>query len=178
MADRLPTKTITAPDGTQIHYPDLPNVGERYQPPDASAHEVRGQRSAPPAQPSATPITNESFRERVMSAARSAFERVSLYSHAAVNVLVLDDWKALTDPHSSTLQRIEGAADLASWAIPEGKVAEIAGRALIKAGEVAAAHLAASGVEHARRGDRCHRRVARFDATLDGSRTQRTFSKC
>jgi len=66
-----------------------------------------------------------------MSAARSAFERVSLYSHAAVNVLVLDDWKALTDPHSSTLQRIEGAADLASWAIPEGKVAEIAGRALI-----------------------------------------------
>lgn len=84
-----------------------------------------------------------------MSAARSAFERVSLYSHAAVNALVLDAWKALTDPHSSTLQRIEGAADLASWAIPEGKVAEIAGRALIKAGEVAAAHLAASGVEHA-----------------------------
>jgi len=101
--------------------------------------------------------SNESWRERVMSAARSAVERAGLYGHAAVNALVLDDWKALTDAHSSTLQRIEGGASLASWAIPEGKVAEIAGHAIAKAGELAAAHVAeqsaehtiASGVEHA-----------------------------
>lgn len=84
-----------------------------------------------------------------MSAAHSAVERAGLYGHAAVNALVLDDWKALTDAHSSTLQRIEGGADLASWAIPEGKVAAIAGHALVKASELAAAHLTASGVEHA-----------------------------
>ena len=82
--------------------------------------------------------SNESWRERVMSAARSAVERAGLYGHAAVNALVLDDWKALTDAHSSTLQRIEGGASLASWAIPEGKVAEIAGHAIAKAGELAA----------------------------------------
>jgi len=31
--DPLPTKTVRAPDGSLIHYPDLPNVGEKYQPP-------------------------------------------------------------------------------------------------------------------------------------------------
>jgi len=150
VAEQLPTKTITAPDGSQIHYPNLPGVGEPYQPPRAAAHEAHGQQSAqPPAQAPIPPVGNESWRERVINAARSAVERVSLYGHAAVNALVLDDWKALTDAHSSTLQRIEGGASLASWAIPEGKVAEIAGHALVKASEVAAAHLAASGVEHA-----------------------------
>ena len=92
-----------------------------------------------------------------MNAARSAVERAGVYGHAAVNALVLDDWKALTDAHSSTLQRVEAGANLASWAIPEGKVVEIAAHALGKAGEFAAAHAAeqsaeraiTSGVEHA-----------------------------
>jgi len=153
-----PTKSVTGPDGLQIHYPSLPNVGEPYLPPSATAHEVQGQRSAqPPTQSPTRSLTNESWRERVMNAPRSVVERVGLYGRAAVNALVLDDWKALTDAHSSTLQRVEGGASLASWAIPEGKVAEIAGHALAKAGELAAAHVAeqsaehtiASGVEHA-----------------------------
>ena len=84
-----------------------------------------------------------------MSAARSAVERAGIYGDAAVQALVLDDWKALTDAHSSLAQRVESGADLASWAIPEGKIAEIAGHAAVKSGELAAAHLTASGVEHA-----------------------------
>ncbi len=146
----VPTKTIAGPDGRPIHYPNLPNVGEPYRKPDPSTHNVSAQQSAPtPMQAAATPIASESWRERVMSAARSSVERVGLYGQAAVNALVLDDWKALTNPQSTPLQRLEGGADLASWAIPEGKVAEIAGHAVVKASEIAAAHLAASGFEHA-----------------------------
>jgi hypothetical protein len=133
-ASELPLKTVTAPDGSQIHYPNLPNVGEKFQPPNPATGE-----------PSGTP---ESWRERVMGAARSAMERAETYGHAAVQALVLDDWKALTDVRSTPLQRIEGAADLASWAIPEGKVAEIAGHALAKAAEVASERLAIAGMEH------------------------------
>jgi hypothetical protein len=99
-------------------------------------------------QVSATPAATESWRERVMSAARSAVERVGAYGQAAVNALVLDDWKALTTAQSTPMQRLEGGADLASWAIPEGKVVEIAGHAVLKASEMAAAHLTASGLEH------------------------------
>ena len=150
MPDPLPTQTVRAPDGSLIQYPDLPNVGEKYQSPGAAAHEVHGQQTAQPSDLRPTPpVTNESWRERVMSAARSAVERAGLYGQAAVNALVLDDWKALTDAHSSTLQRIEGGASLASWAIPEGKVAEIAGHAIAKAGELAAAHVAEQSAEHA-----------------------------
>lgn len=146
----VPTKTIAGPDGRPIHYPNLPNVGEPYRKPDPSTHNVSAQQSAPtPMQAAATPIASESWRERVMSAARSAVERVGVYGQAAVNALVLDDWKALTNPQSTPLQRLESGADLASWAIPEGKVAEIAGHAVVKASEIAAAHLAASGFEHA-----------------------------
>ncbi len=146
----VPTKTIAGPDGRPIHYPNLPNVGEPYRKPDPSTHNVSAQQSAPtPMQAAATPIASESWRERVMSAARSSVERVGLYGQAAVNALVLDDWKALTNPQSTPLQRLEGGADLASWAIPEGKVAEIAGHAVVKASEIGAAHLAASGFEHA-----------------------------
>jgi hypothetical protein len=84
-----------------------------------------------------------------MSAARSAVERAGAYGHAAVQALVLDDWKALTDAHSSFAQRVEGGVGLASWAIPEGKIAEIAGHATAKAVELAAAHMTVSGLEHA-----------------------------
>ncbi len=150
MADRnLPTKTVRAPDGSLIHYPDLPNVGEKYQPPGAAAHQAHRQQATEPPDLRPPPLTNESFRERVMNAARSAVERAGLYGHAAVNALVLDDWKALTDAHSTPLQRLEGGASLASWVIPEGKVAEIAGHALVKAGELAAAHIAEQSAEHA-----------------------------
>ncbi len=158
MSDPLPTKTVRAPDGSLIHYPDLPGVGEPYRPPDPAAHEVRAQQNEqPPDLRPTPPVANESWRERVINATRTAVERAGLYGHAAANALVLDDWKALTDAHSSTLQRIEGGAGLASWAIPEGKIAEIAGHAIVKAGELAAAHVAehstehaiASGVEHA-----------------------------
>jgi len=146
----LATKTILAPDGSLIHYPNLPNVGEKYQPPGAPAHEVHSQQTAQsPTQAPTPPVANESWRERAMSAARSAVERAGMYGHAAVNALVLDDWKALTDAHSSTLQRIEGGASLASWAIPEGKVAEIATHAIAKAGELVAGHAAEQSVEHA-----------------------------
>jgi len=146
----VPTKTIAGPDGRPIHYPNLPNVGEPYRKPDPSTHNVSAQQSAPTrSHAAATPIASESWRERVMSAARSAVERVGVYGQAAVNALVLDDWKALTNPQSTPLQRLESGADLASWAIPEGKVAEIAGHAVVKASEIAAAHLAASGFEHA-----------------------------
>jgi len=147
---QIPTKTVLAPDGTPVHIPYFPNLGEKYQPPGVSAHEVHSQQVAqPPTQTSTPPVTNESWRERVMHAARSAIERAGLYGHAAVNALVLDDWKALTDAHSSTLQRVEGGAGLASWVIPEGKVAEIAGNAIVKAGELAAAHIAEQSAEHA-----------------------------
>ncbi len=150
MSDPLPTKTVRAPDGSLIHYPDLPGVGEKYQPPSAAAHEVHGQQSTQPPDPRPTSsASNESWRERVMSAARSAVERAGLYGHAAVNALVLDDWKALTDAHSSTLSASKAGAGLASWAIPEGKVAEIAGHAIVKAGEFAAAHAAEQSAEHA-----------------------------
>jgi len=147
---QIPTKTVLGPDGTPVHIPYFPNLGEKYQPPGVSAHEVHSQQVAqPPTQTSTPPVTNESWRERVMHAARSAIERAGLYGHAAVNALVLDDWKALTDAHSSTLQRVEGGAGLASWVIPEGKVAEIAGHAIVKAGELAAAHVAEQSAEHA-----------------------------
>jgi len=150
VSDPLPTKTVRAPDGSLIHYPDLPGVGEKYQPPSAAAHEVHGQQSTQPPDPRPTSsASNESWRERVMSAARSAVERAGLYGHAAVNALVLDDWKALTDAHSSTLSASKAGAGLASWAIPEGKVAEIAGHAIVKAGEFAAAHAAEQSAEHA-----------------------------
>ena len=147
-----PTKTILSPDGIPIHYPNLPNVGEPYNKRDSTSHDVPGRQSAPPTQShaAAPPASaNESWRERVTSAARSAVDRVGLYGHAAVQALVLDDWKALTDAHSSRLQRVQGGADLASWAIPEGKVAEIAAHAAVKASEIVAAHLTASGFEHA-----------------------------
>ena len=122
MSDPLPTKTVRAPDGSLIHYPDLPGVGEKYQPPSAAAHEVHGQQSTQPPDPRPTSsASNESWRERVMSAARSAVERAGLYGHAAVNAFVLDDWKALTDAHSSTLQRIEGGAGLRHGRFPKGK---------------------------------------------------------
>ena len=144
-----PTKTITAPDGSQIHYPNLPGLGEQYQPSSASTEHSNPQARSEPAAPTeATHATPETWRERVMSAARSAVERAGVYGHAAVQALVLDDWKALTDAHSTPLQRIEGGADLASWAIPEGKVAEIAGHALAKVAEQTAAHLATAGMEH------------------------------
>jgi hypothetical protein len=150
VADRdVPTKTITGPDGHPIHYLNLPNVGEPYHKPDVAGHDAVAQQptiTAAHAPPTVT--ASESWRERVMSAARSALERVGVYGQAAVNALVVDDWKALTDAHSSTLQRVEAAADLASWAIPEGKIAEIAGHAVVKASEIAAAHLSAAGLEH------------------------------
>jgi hypothetical protein len=137
VADRdVPTKTITGPDGHPIHYPNLPNVGKPYGKPDGVGHDAVAQQPAVTAAPAPPTITaSESWRERVMSAARSALERVGVYGQAAVNALVVDDWKALTDAHSSTLQRVEAAADLASWAIPEGKIAEIAGHAVVKAYE-------------------------------------------
>ena len=155
----LPTKTVTAPDGSRVHYPNLPNVGEPYQPPNATAppmHEDRDRGPAAPS-PSASHQNSESFRERVMSAARNTFERAQGFGKAALDALVLDDWNALTGAHSTPLQRLEAGADLASWVIPEGKVAEIAGHAIAKASEIAAARLAsetalhatASGVEHA-----------------------------
>jgi len=146
----VPTKTIAGPDGRPIHYPDLPNVGEPYRKPDLAGHNEPAQHTATtPIQASATPIASESWRERVMSAARSAVERAGTYGQAAVNALVLDDWKALTSSQSTPVQRLEAVADLASWAIPEGKVAEIAGHAVAKATELAATHLAALGFEHA-----------------------------
>jgi hypothetical protein len=145
-----PTKTIAAPDGSQIHYPNLPGLGEQYQPPTAlkevSHPQAHSESAAPPGPAHAAP---ETWRERIMSAARSAVERAGVYGHAAVQALVLDDWKALTDAHSTPLERIEAGADLASWAIPEGKVAEIAGHALAKVAEQTASHLATAGMEDA-----------------------------
>jgi hypothetical protein len=88
-------------------------------------------------------LAPESWRERITSVARFAVDRAGTFGRAAVEALVLDDWKALTDVPSTPLQRLEAAADLASWAIPEGKIAEIAGHALAKvAAEQAVAHVA------------------------------------
>jgi hypothetical protein len=145
-----PTKTITAPDGSQIHYPNLPGLGEKFQPPNANAGASHPQARGEPAQParSAT-AAPESWRERIADAARSAVERAGALGRAAVQALVLDDWKALTDPHSTPLQRLEGAADLASWALPEGKVAEIAVHALATVAEHLTEHLATAGMAHA-----------------------------
>ena len=145
----VPTKTIAAPDGSQIRYPNFPGLGEQHQAPNAlpehSHPQARNDPPTPPAQ--STPPAPETLRERIMGAVRSAIERPGAYGHAAIQALVLDDWKALTDPHSSVLQRIGGAADLASWALPEGKIAEIAGHALAKVAEQAASHLATAGME-------------------------------
>lgn len=142
------TKTIAGPDGSSISYPNLPNVGEQRQSPNGLIKESPEHHIIhTPSKDTASQISHESWRERVMGAARFAVERVGNYGHAAVQALVLDDWKALTNAQSSPLQRLEGGANLASWAIPEGKVAEIAGHALEKAAQAAAERLASSGLE-------------------------------
>ena len=86
VADRdVPTKTITGPDGHPIHYPNLPNVGELYRKPDVVGHNAVQQPTVTPAPAPPTATASESWRERVMSAARSALERVGVYGQAAVN---------------------------------------------------------------------------------------------
>jgi hypothetical protein len=159
VADPVPTKTVRAPDGGEIHYPNLPGLGGSFQQPGPIAHE-----------PPKPPVAHESWRERVENVARSAVERVGSLGHAAVDALVLDDWKTLTGARSSTLQRIEAGADLASWVIPEGKVAEIAGHAIVKAGEIAASHVAEESAQHAVAATVEHAAIHTEDASVAGTR--------
>lgn len=63
--------------------------------------------------------------------------------------MIGDDIDALRNPHATPPQKAGAAADIGSWLIPEGKVAEIAAHAASKAAEVLAAHAAASGAIHA-----------------------------
>jgi hypothetical protein len=144
-----PTEPVTAPGDSEIRNAYLPNVGEPLQKPNGQPQDARDQQAIKPhSVESPISASPESMRERFASILRSTVQRASVYGQVALNALVLDDWKALTDAHSTPLQRLEGAADLASWALPEGKVAEIAGHALVKASEISAEHLAHAGIAH------------------------------
>jgi hypothetical protein len=77
----------------------------------------------------------------------AALAHVKAFGRGAFGALVLDDWKVLNDPKASGWQKAAAGADLASWVIPEGKVAKIAEHALVKAGEVVADRVAAKWAE-------------------------------
>ncbi len=128
------TFPVTAPDGSTIHVPNLPRVGEPYHKPDPHASEARQQAVTKPSEhhaPAAPPPSHEfqDFANRVGAFASSAFK-----------TLFKDDFDKVVSPTSSPLERIEGAASLGSWAIPEGKLAELAAHAAEKAAEFVASH--------------------------------------
>ena len=72
-----PTKTVVGPDGSSIRFPDLPNVGEQRQSPNSATDASPERQSVSvTTKETALQVSNESWRDRIVSTARSTFERV------------------------------------------------------------------------------------------------------
>lgn len=128
------TFPVTAPDGSTIHVPNLPRVGEPYHKPDPHASEAREPAVTTPSPHHVTPAppTSHGFQDFAY--------RVGAFASSAFKTLLKDDFDKVVSPSSSPLERIEGAASLGSWVIPEDKLAELAAHAAEKAAEFVASH--------------------------------------